>query len=223
MCRRHSGSSAVWLGLCSVLLATLASMGGGGVAQENSVTSPTRHFRVPRPAGLSGADALSIYENIVEEMVDGYRLSRHPVAKAYRTWRRYNLVPYRSAQHGERFVNNYANEVAKDYGQFEEAGTLPVGSVVAKDSFAVTASGDVFSGPIFLMEKMAPGFKPESRDWRYTMIMPDGSLFGTTKGKGDQRVHFCISCHAAAGEQNDHLFFVPKDLRVRFLDTELSQ
>ena len=74
--------------------------------------------------------------------------------------------------------------------------------------------------PLFLMEKMAPGFSPESRDWRYTMIMPDGSLFGVTQGEGSGRVKFCITCHETAGDENDHLFFVPEDYRVKIFSVQ---
>jgi len=151
-------------------------------------------------------------------MVAGYRLSGDPVAQSYRSWRRYNSAPYRSSQHGERFVNNYGNEEATAYRRFEEASILPVGAVLVKDSFAVTQRGDVFGGPLFIMEKMPAGFDPEARDWRYTMIMPDGSLFGRTGGEGDARMRFCVACHKTAGDAHDHLFFLPKPQRVRFLE-----
>ena len=62
------------------------------------------------------------------------------------------------------------------------------------------------------MEKMAKGFDPESGDWRYTMIMPDGSVFGTTNGENGDKVAYCIGCHAAVAD-NDHLFFVPDEFR----------
>lgn len=94
---------------------------------------------------------------------------------------------------------------------------MPPGAVLAKDSFTVTAQGDVSTGPLFLMEKMPAGFSAKTRDWRYTMIMPDSSLFGTTKGDGSDRVEFCVTCHATAGEAADHLFFVPEKYRMRFL------
>jgi class 3 adenylate cyclase len=181
------------------------------------VVRPTRHFRVERPADLADADALSIYDRILDAMVAGYVKSKNPTAAAYRTWRRYNTAPYLSATHGKRYVNNYANDVAKAYGRFEEAGTLPVGSVLAKDSFEVTERGDVVTGPLALMEKMPAGFNPEGRDWRYTTIMPDGSLFGTTNGENAGRVEFCMECHIAAGDEQDHLFFIPGERRVRFL------
>ena len=60
-------------------------------------------------------------------------------------------------------------------------------------------------------------FSPAGRDWRYTMIMPDGSLFGTTNGDGSARVEFCVTCHRAAGDDRDHLFFLPQEYRRRFL------
>ena len=187
-------------------------------AQDSA--KPKRHFRVERPADLTDADALTIYTQILDEIVAGYALSRDPVASDYRNWRRFNKAPYRSATHGERYVSNYANAKAEAYARFEESGTMPTGTVLAKDSFAVTQRGDVFTGPLFLMEKMPAGFNSESRDWRYRMIMPDGSLFGETKGQGSARVEFCIICHKSAGDQNDHMFFVPKSYRVRFMNVD---
>ncbi len=184
---------------------------GGPTAQ------PKRHFRVERPADLSNADALTVYTQVLEEMAGGYRLSGLPAAGDYRRWQRYNTVPYRSATHGERFVSNYANTLGRDYGKFEDFGALPTGAILAKDSFAVTASGDVFAGPLFLMEKMPAGFDRPGRDWRYSMIMPDGSVFGTTKGQGDEKVAFCVTCHQAAGDENDHLFFIPETFRRKVL------
>ena len=183
---------------------------------------PTRHFRVPNPARLSGADASSIYDRIRDDMVAAYRLSRDPVATEFYKWRRHNRAPYLSATHGDRYINNYANAQAKAYGR-EDAGPMSAGAVLAKDSFTVTRQGDVFTGPLFLMEKMAPGFAPEGRDWRYTMIMPDGSLFGTTHGEGSAKVEFCATCHATAGDEADHLFFVPEKYRVRFLQPEKNE
>lgn len=180
--------------------------------------TPKRHFRVEGPAALTGTDAQTIYNRILDDMVAGYRLSSFPGAEQYRRWRRYNTVPYRSAQHGERYVNNYANDIAGNYRLFEASGNLPEGAILVKDSFAVTARGDVFSGPLFVMEKMATGFNPESRDWRYSMYMPDGSLFGVTNGEGARRVAFCAVCHKTAGPEQDHLFYVPERYRVRFLN-----
>jgi len=87
-----------------------------------------------------------------------------------------------------------------------------VGSIIAKDSLAVTDDNKILPGPLFLMEKMPAGFNYVSGDWRYTMVMPDGSMFGTTNGVGSDNVKFCIACHLAV-EAQDHLYFPPKQYR----------
>jgi hypothetical protein len=88
------------------------------------------------------------------------------------------------------------------------------GSVLAKNSFIVNGKGQAVPGPLFLMEKMAAGFNPQSGNWRYTMIMPDGTVYGTSQGKGSAKVQFCVECHAGVGEIQDHMFFLPKEYRV---------
>ena len=134
------------------------------------------------------------------------------VSGAYSTWVFLNTRPYRSATHGNRFVNNFANQTgAAEYGTFEDGGAMPEGAVLAKDSFVVTAKGQVTTGPLFAMEKMAAGFNEASGDWRYTLVMPDGTIAGTTNGAGSDQVGFCIDCHLAA--ERDSMFFMPDEFR----------
>ena len=176
--------------------------------------NPRRHLRVENPADLTPEDAEAIYTALLPGMLAGYRLNETAAASDFPDWPRYNTAPYRSATHGQRFVNNYANTTALAYGLFEEAGVFPVGSILAKDSFTVTSDGIVQPGPLFLMEKMLSGFSYVTGDWRYIMIMPDGSLFGETRGDHDERVYYCIGCHLAASVQGyDHIFFVPEAFR----------
>jgi hypothetical protein len=120
-----------------------------------------------------------------------------------------------SATHGSRYVNNYPGpEAAEAYRQFEEIGAMPTGGRIAKDSFTVAPDGRVGVGPLFIMEKMAEGFNEGSADWRYAMIMPDGSLFGVTNGPGSQNVQFCAECHAIVADDQDSLYFLPEEFRV---------
>ena len=129
----------------------------------------------------------------------------------------FRSAPYISKTHGTRFVNNYANDVAKAYSKFEKAGVMPVGSVLAKNSFRVTPQGKVESGPLFLMEKMPAGFNAASGNWRYTLVMPDGKVIGTTNGNGSINVAFCAECHTGVtGEKTDSLFFLPTQYRVKY-------
>ena len=113
---------------------------------------------------------------------------------------------------GNHFLNNYANPIAIAYGEYEGAGRLPVGAVIAKDSFAVADSGGILLGPLFIMEKMPQGFSYVSGDWKFTLVKPDGTLFGETNGPGAGRVEYCITCHLAR-VRFDHLYFIPEAFR----------
>ena len=133
----------------------------------------------------------------------------------YMAWQNVANAPYQSATHGSRYVNNYANAIgAEAYAKFEDVGTMPEGSVLPKDSFVVNQDGTVAVGPLFIMTKVAAGQLEETHGWMYRMIMPDGSLFGTTGGAGSERVQFCAECHAAVAEVQDSLFFLPEEFRV---------
>ena len=175
---------------------------------------PEAHFRISDPADLTGERAESIYNAIKMPMQRHYAESGDPVTYRYLDWKRYNQVPYRSSQHGNNYINNYANEKARTYGRYENAGEMPAGAQIAKDSFIVTTGGDIITGSFFLMEKMPKGWNPATGDWRYVEFKADGSLTGMTKGIRANQVRFCASCHARVGKKQDSLFFMPKDVRV---------
>ena len=175
---------------------------------------PRHHFRLRDPADRSPEEALSLYEIVSSAMQAGYARSGDAVAAAYPTWQRYNSTPYLSRAHGNHYLNNYANPIAKNYGAFEQAGKLPVGSIIAKDSFSITESGEILLGPLFVMEKMPEGFNYVTGDWRYKQIQPEGVFFGETNGEGSERVEYCIACHLAV-EHQDHLYFIPEATRVQ--------
>lgn len=152
---------------------------------------------------------------MLNDLRDAYARSGNEHAEEFTDWRRYSQRPYISATHGNRYVQNYGNDVGKAYANYERSGTMPEGAVFAKDSFSVNAKGQAQLGPLFLMEKMATGWSPASDDWRYTLIMPNGQVVGTTKGEGSGNVEFCIACHLhGAVESSDSLLFLPEELRA---------
>ena len=163
---------------------------------------------------LTDAEAAKAYGCLLKELRAAYAKSGSGVAKSYAKWKRYNTVAYVSETHGNRYVNNYGNRKAHDYIKYEKIKRMPVGSVLAKDSFQVMAGGKLAYGPLFLMTKMRRGWSKASGDWKYAMIMPDGTMFGTTKGKGAAKVKFCYQCHMAAADK-DGLFFLPEKYRVK--------
>ncbi len=164
---------------------------------------------------LTTAEAKGAYECLVKEMLAGYKKSGMKVAGFYKDWDIYNNQPYVSDTHGGRFVNNYANATARNYGKFEDVGRLPVGAMLAKDSFAVHGNGKTGPGPLFLMEKMPAGFNKASGNWRYTMVMPDGAIFGVTNGQNSAKMQFCIDCHAAVADDQDSVMLLPDEYRVK--------
>ncbi len=87
------------------------------------------------------------------------------IAADYQYWMQFSTRAYVSDTHGGRFVQNYGNRKAKNYGKYEDVGQLPAGSVLAKDSFVVRG-GKVSAGPLFVMEKMPANFNADSGNWR---------------------------------------------------------
>jgi hypothetical protein len=165
--------------------------------------------------GLNPKAAKKAYDGLRKDLVAAFALTDDPDAQKYQTWKRYNSAPYESTQHGDRYLNNYANKKAQAYVMYENSGVMPIGSVLAKDSFTVLKGGEVYPGPLFLMEKMPKGFKPVFGDWKYVMYLPDGSFIGETNGDGDENVEYCGACHAGVGATQDHMFFLPKPYRVK--------
>ncbi len=163
---------------------------------------------------MTDAEAVKVYDCLMKELKAAYAKSDDATAVSYQAWPRYSQHAYVSGTHGNRYVQNYANATARAYGAYEKAGRMPAGSVLAKDSFAVTPKGKVTVGPLFIMEKMNAGFNPAGGDWRYTMIMPNGSVFGATKGAGSKKVAFCADCHMSVSEV-DSMLFLPDEYRVK--------
>lgn len=199
-------------GVLAILLAA-GLPANAQMADDTVRLTPKQHLTIENPAELGKAEAKAIYEDIADQLARGYAASDQPVIAGYRRWRSFNDSPYRSATHGNRYVNNFANPLARDYSRMENAGVMPPGAVLAKDSFTVTEEGNVFGAPLFVMEKLGPGASPKTADWRYLMILADGSLFGDSRGQNADQVAFCHGCHAQKADQ-DYLFFVPRAYRL---------
>ena len=209
--RRHAAplGSPLALALAALLLVALP---GATVADEPELDPGESHVRIQNPADLSPEEAEALYQSLLNPMVEGY-LRSDIYDIDYRDWRRLNTAPYMSDQHGARLVNVYANDEARGMLSASAGNPMPVGAKIAKDSISIVESGGTARGPLFMMEKMAPGFAPEFGDWRYTMIMPNGKLFGTTRGSGSSAVKFCGECHAQAAAL-DYLFPLPEEYLI---------
>ena len=164
---------------------------------------------------LSDEEAETVYQCIQRDLAEAYVKSGIPATQEYLEWTRFSMMPYRSKGHEYRYLNNYANEIAADfYGQYGDKVPMPVGSILAKDSFVSNKGGRIVLGALTLMEKMPTGFNPQVGDWKFTMILPDGRVMGTSGGDDEIAVEFCVKCHIKAKKANDYLFFMPKKYRV---------
>lgn len=207
-----------FLVIAPILAAPLSVIAQGAEVEMSKISgdpaAPRRHFRLVDPAKLPPQQASEIYAIIRQALQGGYARSGNAAAGGYQGWRRMNTAPYLSATHGNHYLNNYVNEIgAAAYGRFEKAGRLPVGTIIAKDSFSMTRSGEILLGGLFVMEKMPSGFNYVSGDWKYMLFQADGTLFGETNGTGSKRVEYCIACHLTR-ESQDHLWFLPKAYRA---------
>ena len=174
--------------------------------------APRRHSRIKDTERLSPQEANRIYQLVRQAMANGYSESGLSLLQGYQSQEKFNTAPYRSAAHGNHYLNNYGNALASVYGQYEAAGRFPVGAVLFKDSFSVAANRSIILGPMFIMVKMPEGYNPVSGDWKYIQIQPTGELLGQTNGQGSDKVEYCIACHLAQ-EKQDHLFFIPDEYR----------
>jgi len=182
----------------------------GAFAQEARHDS---HIAIDNPAELSRNEAKDLYTGLKERMEANYAVSQMPEIRDYQAWTPYNTAPYLSATHGRRYVNNYANEAASRYGDLRRGKQLPAGSVLVKDSLTVTSEGNVFPGALFGMEKLATGTSPETADWRYFMVIPDGSIYGDTAGDNPELMAYCHECHLSVADR-DYTFFIPEGYRT---------
>ena len=200
-----------------VLPAVLIQMAGlfmfalSGLAQDESSSG---HIEVSEPADLTPKQAIAIYEELKRDLAKRYAVSGLKLVDQYQSWERYNSAPYVSATHGQRYVNSYANSTGRQYGRLKTGERYPVGTVFAKDSITVTASGRTFPTALFVMEKISAGTNESTADWRYLMVLPDGSIFGDTLGPDREQVNYCHACHAAK-ESDDYVFFVPEKFRIK--------
>lgn len=167
-------------------------------------------------AEITGDEAAAVYACLQDSLAKSYAKAGVAEVAGYQSWANIAKHPYQSATHGSRYVNNYADATgAPAYKKFEQAGEMPKGAVLAKDSFVVHTNGKVQAGPLFAMEKMADGWNEATRDWRYTIIQPDGSVGGVTGGKG-MDMQFCADCHNSVAPDLDSIMLLPEDARRRF-------
>lgn len=155
-------------------------------------------------------EVAAVYDCISADLAAGYAKEGDEIAAVYRTWGVTATGPAAPGTHSNRWLQTFANDVAFDtYVQypFGEDFVMPVGSVLAKESFSLNKEGAPRNGPLFIMTKVEAGTDAEEfGNWVYAAVQPNGKPMGIQQG-------FCHDCHVAFSDQ-DSLGYPDRDVRL---------
>ncbi|MBD3663041.1 cytochrome P460 family protein [Sulfitobacter aestuariivivens] len=154
------------------------------------------------------ADIDALYACVKDKLAAGYAKEGHEIGSVYRDWQATSTGPAAPGPHGDRFLFTYANDVG--YAQYvkyaDEGGfAMPVGSVLAKESYKLSKKGKPRNGPLFIMTKVDAGEADEFGNWVYSAVQPNGKNMKIKQS-------FCHDCHAAFADQ-DSLGYPDVDVR----------
>ncbi|WP_298257829.1 cytochrome P460 family protein [uncultured Litoreibacter sp.] len=158
---------------------------------------------------LEAAQIDEIYACLNDAMVEGYAKEGDEIGSNFRSWTATATRPAVAGPHGNRLLNTFANDIAAEqYLKFEEEGVkMPVGSILAKESISLSIKKKKARvGPLFLMTKMEEGSIPETADWLYAGIQPNGKVMKVKQS-------FCHDCHSSYSDQ-DMLGYPLEEVRV---------
>lgn len=162
------------------------AIGVGFVAVLFSLTSGPAAAAACDPgkpgADLTGEEAMEVYECLLDDLYDGYQAGDKKwidpsFVRDYRNWTLASSVPGAPGFHGGRFLMTYVSPPGDSaYLEYKEQDVeIPAGTVIAKESFQVTEDGKARKGPLFFMQKVEAGVSPETMDWYYMAVLPNGN------------------------------------------------
>ncbi len=158
---------------------------------------------------LEDAQVVAVYDCLKDKMAASYAKGGDAVGSEYRNWTVTSTRPAVAGPHGGRLLQTFANDIAApQYLKFAEDGVkMPVGSVLAKESVSLSKKKmTARPGPLFVMTKMDSGSIPETDDWLYAGVQPNGKPMKFKQS-------FCHDCHSG-WEAQDHLAYPLEEVRV---------
>jgi len=164
---------------------------------------------VTDPFELDAAAIDEIYTCLKDEMAEKYAKEGDEVAAAYRDWTVTSTRPAVAGAHGNRLLQTFANDTAAEqYLKFAEEGVvMPAGSVLAKESISISSKKkEARTGPLFIMTKGEEGSAPDTGDWVYAGVQPNGKPMKFKRS-------FCHDCHVS-WEAQDMLAYPLEEVRV---------
>ncbi|WP_394195849.1 cytochrome P460 family protein [Litoreibacter albidus] len=164
---------------------------------------------VDDPFDLEAAQIEDIYNCLKDAMAEGYAKEGDEIGANYRSWTVTSTRPAVAGPHGNRLLQTFANDVAAEqYLKFAEEGVkMPAGSVLAKESITISKKKkQARVGPLFIMTKMEDGAIPETDDWLYAGLQPNGKVMKIKQS-------FCHDCHVNYPDQ-DMLAYPLEEVRI---------
>lgn len=158
---------------------------------------------------LDESAIIALYDCLGDKMAEGYAKEGDAVGSAFRGWTPTATRPAVQGAHSNRLLQTFANDIAAaQYLKFAEEGVqMPAGSVLAKESITVSIKKKkARPGPLFIMTKLDAGEAPETGDWLYAGLQPNGKVMKVKQS-------FCHDCHVAYEDQ-DMLAYPVEDVRV---------
>jgi len=158
---------------------------------------------------LEEAQVVSLYDCLKDKMAEGYAKEGDEVGSNFRNWAPTATRIAVAGPHSERLLLTFANDIAAEqYLKFEEEGVeMPVGSILAKESISISKKKKTARpGPLFIMTKMETGSIPETDDWLYGGLQPNGKPMKFKQS-------FCHNCHIG-WEDQDALAYPLEEVRI---------
>ncbi len=151
---------------------------------------------------------VALYACLKDKMAEGYAKEGDEVGSNFRDWAVTSTRPAVAGPHGNRLLQTFANDIAAEsYLQFAEEIEMPVGSVLAKESISLSKKKKTARpGPLFIMTKMEAGSIPETDDWLYGGLQPNGKPMKFKQS-------FCHDCHAGWAD-SDNLAYPLEEVRI---------
>ncbi len=180
-----------------------------GAISSTTVFAADCKVDVEDPFDLEAAGVVALYDCLKDKMVEGYTKGDNEVAAEYRNWAVTSTRPAVAGAHSNRFLQTFANDIAAEqYLKFEEESVvMPAGSVLAKESFGINKKKGIGKlGGLFIMTKLDAGGAPETADWLYSAVQPNGKPMKIKQS-------FCHNCHVS-WEAQDMLAYPLEEVRL---------
>ena len=158
---------------------------------------------------LDEAAINALYDCLGDKMATGYAKEGDEIGSTYRNWAITATRPAVAGPHGNRALLTFANDIAAEqYLKFEDEGVvMPAGSILAKESITISIKKKkARPGPLFLMTKLEAGASPETGDWLYAGLQPNGKVMKVKQS-------FCHDCHVG-WEASDMLAYPLEEVRL---------